>query len=89
MKKTLIVLSLAILVILSVIFFWPKENTVTPLPNQTQTPETPEKNPTAISIYDDSDFPPGSYEAYIRDLTSGDNSSGEVLNSENIAEMTL
>jgi hypothetical protein len=76
MKKILIALGITILVVLAIILLFPRENNITPQVPQPQISGEIDTIPHAELEYDP-DFPPGSYEAYMRDLASGENLSGE------------
>lgn len=76
MKKTFIILGISLLVILAIFLFIPKENDITPQISQPQNSSKEDNIPNAVLDYEPG-FPPGSYEAYIRDLASGEYFSGE------------
>lgn len=92
MKKYILPLVIIFVLILSIIIFASIDNNDTPvveqpLDIQTEIPEQPKENKTAVSVYEEYNVEPGSYEAYLLDMYSGDNSnSGEDLDGDGIPD---
>ncbi len=94
MKKFIIPLVIIFVVILSIIIFASINNNDTPVVDpsdvQTEIPEQQKENKTAVSVYEEYNVEPGSYEAYLLDMYSGDNSnSGEDLDGDGIPDRLL